>query len=169
MGTSRSHLRLGPHESRIPIRPPDQGRRQALDDGFGDCEELTSLFVAMCRAAKSPPGACGSRDTATRSSTWKMTRAKVTGIRARPPGRGSSARCRKRDRSCKKATTSASPVAANRAVCPGNPDRQERHRRPGSPVRAEAAGVGGGGVGRRWVGAVGILKRVARDERTVLH
>jgi transglutaminase-like putative cysteine protease len=28
--------------------------RQALDDGFGDCEELTSLFVAMCRAADIP-------------------------------------------------------------------------------------------------------------------
>ena len=38
--------------------------RQALDDGFGDCEELTSLFIAMCRAAGIParavwvPGHC---------------------------------------------------------------------------------------------------------------
>ncbi|MBM4090942.1 MAG: transglutaminase domain-containing protein [Planctomycetes bacterium] len=38
--------------------------RQALDDGYGDCEELTSLFVAMCRVAKIParavwvPGHC---------------------------------------------------------------------------------------------------------------
>jgi hypothetical protein len=31
-----------------------KGARKALDDGFGDCEELTSLFVAMCRAAKIP-------------------------------------------------------------------------------------------------------------------
>ncbi len=28
--------------------------RQALDDGFGDCEELTSLFIAMCRARGIP-------------------------------------------------------------------------------------------------------------------
>lgn len=41
-----------------------KGARQALDDGFGDCEELTSLFVAMCRAAGIParavwvPGHC---------------------------------------------------------------------------------------------------------------
>ncbi len=38
--------------------------RRALDDGYGDCEELTSLFVAMCRVAKIParavwvPGHC---------------------------------------------------------------------------------------------------------------
>ena len=41
-----------------------EGARQALDDGFGDCEELTSLFVAMCRAVGIParcvwvPGHC---------------------------------------------------------------------------------------------------------------
>jgi hypothetical protein len=41
-----------------------KGARQALDDGFGDCEELTSLFVAMCRATGIParcvwvPGHC---------------------------------------------------------------------------------------------------------------
>ena len=41
-----------------------KGARQALDDGFGDCEELTSLFVAMCRAVGIParavwvPGHC---------------------------------------------------------------------------------------------------------------
>jgi transglutaminase-like putative cysteine protease len=41
-----------------------KGARQALDDGFGDCEELTSLFVAMCRVAGIParsvwvPGHC---------------------------------------------------------------------------------------------------------------
>ncbi len=38
--------------------------RQALDDGFGDCEEMTSLFIAMCRASGIParavwvPGHC---------------------------------------------------------------------------------------------------------------
>jgi hypothetical protein len=38
--------------------------RQALDDGFGDCEELTSLFIAMCRNVGIParavwvPGHC---------------------------------------------------------------------------------------------------------------
>ncbi len=38
--------------------------RQALDDGFGDCEEMTSLFIAMCRAVGIParavwvPGHC---------------------------------------------------------------------------------------------------------------
>ncbi|QDV57870.1 transglutaminase-like domain-containing protein [Rosistilla oblonga] len=37
---------------------------EALDDGHGDCEELTSLFVALCRAKKIParmvwiPGHC---------------------------------------------------------------------------------------------------------------
>ena len=31
-----------------------KGAKQAMDDGFGDCEELTSLFVAMCRAADIP-------------------------------------------------------------------------------------------------------------------
>ncbi|QDV70060.1 Transglutaminase-like superfamily protein [Rosistilla carotiformis] len=37
---------------------------EALDDGYGDCEELTSLFVAICRAKKIParmvwiPGHC---------------------------------------------------------------------------------------------------------------
>ena len=36
--------------------------RQALDDGFGDCEEMTSLFIAMCRAAENPrAGRVGSR------------------------------------------------------------------------------------------------------------
>jgi hypothetical protein len=41
-----------------------RGARQALDDGYGDCEELTSLFVAMCRAVGIParavwiPGHC---------------------------------------------------------------------------------------------------------------
>ena len=41
-----------------------KGARQALDDRYGDCEELTSLFVAMCRVAKIParavwvPGHC---------------------------------------------------------------------------------------------------------------
>jgi hypothetical protein len=41
-----------------------KGARQSLDDGFGDCEELTSLFVAMCRAVGIParavwvPGHC---------------------------------------------------------------------------------------------------------------
>ncbi|MHB8867061.1 MAG: transglutaminase-like domain-containing protein [Pirellulaceae bacterium] len=44
--------------------PHIKGARQALDDGFGDCEELTSLFVAMCRAVGIParsvwvPGHC---------------------------------------------------------------------------------------------------------------
>lgn len=38
--------------------------RQALADGYGDCEEMTSLFIAMCRAVKIParavwvPGHC---------------------------------------------------------------------------------------------------------------
>ncbi len=44
--------------------PQIKGARQALDDGFGDCEELTSLFVAMCRVVGIParcvwvPGHC---------------------------------------------------------------------------------------------------------------
>ncbi len=44
--------------------PNIKSSRQALDDGYGDCEELTSLFVAMCRAVKIParavwvPGHC---------------------------------------------------------------------------------------------------------------
>ena len=43
---------------------PLKGALQALKDGDGDCEELTSLFVAMCRANKIPartvwiPGHC---------------------------------------------------------------------------------------------------------------
>ena len=28
--------------------------KQALKDGYGDCEELTSLFIAMCRSVKVP-------------------------------------------------------------------------------------------------------------------
>jgi hypothetical protein len=31
-----------------------KGARAALRDGFGDCEELTSLFVAMCRVNRIP-------------------------------------------------------------------------------------------------------------------
>jgi hypothetical protein len=31
-----------------------KGARAALRDGYGDCEELTSLFVAMCRVNKIP-------------------------------------------------------------------------------------------------------------------
>jgi transglutaminase-like putative cysteine protease len=31
-----------------------KGALRALNDGFGDCEELTSLFVAMCRAVGIP-------------------------------------------------------------------------------------------------------------------
>lgn len=43
---------------------PLKGAAQALKDGYGDCEELTSLFVAICRAAGVPartvwiPGHC---------------------------------------------------------------------------------------------------------------
>jgi transglutaminase-like putative cysteine protease len=43
---------------------PLKGALQALKDGTGDCEELTSLFIAMCRASKIPartvwvPGHC---------------------------------------------------------------------------------------------------------------
>ncbi len=38
--------------------------RKALDDGYGDCEEMTSLFIAMCRVVRIParavwvPGHC---------------------------------------------------------------------------------------------------------------
>ena len=41
-----------------------KGARAALKDGYGDCEELTSLFIAMCRVNKIParsvwvPGHC---------------------------------------------------------------------------------------------------------------
>jgi len=44
--------------------PQIKGARQSLDDGVGDCEELTSLFVALCRAVNIParcvwiPGHC---------------------------------------------------------------------------------------------------------------
>ena len=43
---------------------PIKGALAALNDGDGDCEELTSLFIAMCRASKIPartvwvPGHC---------------------------------------------------------------------------------------------------------------
>ena len=43
---------------------PLKGALAALNDGTGDCEELTSLFVALCRASKIPartvwiPGHC---------------------------------------------------------------------------------------------------------------
>jgi len=43
---------------------PLKGAVQALKDGYGDCEELTSLFIAICRAAGVPartvwiPGHC---------------------------------------------------------------------------------------------------------------
>lgn len=43
---------------------PLKGALQALKDGTGDCEELTSLFIALCRASKIPartvwvPGHC---------------------------------------------------------------------------------------------------------------
>ncbi len=33
---------------------PLKGAVAALDDGWGDCEELTSLFIAICRAADIP-------------------------------------------------------------------------------------------------------------------
>ncbi len=44
--------------------PHIKSSRQALDDGYGDCEEMTSLFIAMCRAVGIParavwvPGHC---------------------------------------------------------------------------------------------------------------
>jgi len=33
---------------------PLKGAKAALKDGVGDCEELTSLFIAICRAADIP-------------------------------------------------------------------------------------------------------------------
>jgi len=46
------------------VNGPLKGALRALRDGTGDCEELTSLFIAMCRACKIPartvwiPGHC---------------------------------------------------------------------------------------------------------------
>jgi hypothetical protein len=33
---------------------PNKGALAALNDGSGDCEELTSLFIALCRASEIP-------------------------------------------------------------------------------------------------------------------
>ena len=54
---------MGPPEGEISEWPA-QGALAALKDGTGDCEELTSLFIAICRAANIPartvwvPGHC---------------------------------------------------------------------------------------------------------------
>ena len=90
-----------------------KGARQALDDGIGDCEELTSLFVAMCRVSEFLRGVCGCRGTAIRSSTWKMNKAKAIGIPARSPVPGSSARCRKLGPSCKRGTVFTWPATVS--------------------------------------------------------
>jgi hypothetical protein len=39
---------------RYQFNPQIKSGLQALEDGVGDCEELTSLFVALCRASKIP-------------------------------------------------------------------------------------------------------------------
>lgn len=36
------------------VNGPLKGALRALNDGTGDCEELTSLFIALCRASKIP-------------------------------------------------------------------------------------------------------------------
>lgn len=36
------------------VNGPIKGARRALQDGTGDCEELTSLFIALCRANNIP-------------------------------------------------------------------------------------------------------------------
>ena len=63
MGPRRGDLRLGPREDQVPSGPL-KGALAALRDGTGDCEEITSLFIAICRAADIParsvwvPGHC---------------------------------------------------------------------------------------------------------------
>ena len=63
LGEGRSDLRLGPQEGEVQEWPVER-RVAALKDGTGDCEEITSLFIAICRAADIPartvrvPGHC---------------------------------------------------------------------------------------------------------------
>ena len=57
----------------------------ALNDGQGDCEELSSLVIALCVPPKSPPAPSGSPAIATPSSISPTTKAKATGSPARPP------------------------------------------------------------------------------------
>ena len=64
VGPRRGDLRLGPREGEVSRTARIKGALAALKDGTGDCEELTSLFIAICRAADIPartvwvPGHC---------------------------------------------------------------------------------------------------------------
>ena len=95
--------------------PKIKEARAALDDGYGDCEELTSLFIAMCRINKIParavwvPGHCYPEfylEDEQGNGHWYPCQAAGQ--------RGSSARCPNQDRSCRKGTISECPGRENR-------------------------------------------------------
>ena len=64
VGQGRGDLRLGPRECEISRTARSRAPWRRLKDGTGDCEEMTSLFIAICRAADIPartvwvPGHC---------------------------------------------------------------------------------------------------------------
>ena len=75
--------------------------REALRDKTGDCEEMTSTFVALCQHA-----VCGFPTTAIPSSIWRTNKARGIGSRAKLPALAILAQCPITCQSCKKGTAS---------------------------------------------------------------
>ncbi len=94
---------------------PLKGAVAALKDGTGDCEELTSLFIAICRAADIPartvwvPGHCYPE------FYLKDDQGKGHWFPCQAAGRGSSAASPNCGPYCKRATASARPRTARNA------------------------------------------------------
>ncbi len=76
---------------------------QTLKDKTGDCEEMTSLFVALCRVVASRHVAYGFLVTAIPSSIWKMPMAMDSGFPVRQQVAKVSGRWPTICRSCRRA------------------------------------------------------------------
>ncbi len=84
----------------------------ALENRRGDCEELSSLFIAICRARGIPAAPSGFPITRIPSFICWMKTASVSGSPVRQPDRGPLDSCPNANQYCKKGTNFGCPVNA---------------------------------------------------------